>query len=123
MRLKPGPASPIVLFLRMREGAAIRALHLSTLTSFAVAQPVYALLDRQPEFLVFQNAGRAEILGLVLVLSVVLPLTLVVVERLAGLIGPRTGRRVQETFVASGVALTLLPALRTIEAVHGFTLV
>ena len=80
-------------------------------------------LGDQAEFFVFQNAGRAEILGLVVALSGAIPLALVAAERLAGLVGPRTGHRVHETIVAVGVALTMLPALRPVEAVPGIALV
>ena len=65
----------------------------------------------------------AEILGLVVALSGAIPLVLVAAGRLAGLIGPRTGHRVHETIVAVGVALTVLPALRPVEAVPGVALV
>ena len=77
----------------------------------------------QAEFFVFQNAGRAEILGLVMALSGALPLVLIAVGRLAGLVGPRTGHRVHETILAVGVALTVLPALWPVEAVPGIALV
>ena len=91
--------------------------------SFAVAQPLYDLLGDQAEFFVFQNAGRAEILGLVVVLSGAIPLVLVTAGRLASLVGPRTGHWVHETILAVGVALTVLPALRPVEAVPGVALV
>ena len=65
------------------------SLHVWVLVSFAVAQPLYDLLAIQAGFFIFHNAGRAEILGLVLVLSGLLPLVLVGAERLAGLIVAR----------------------------------
>ena len=98
-------------------------LHVWVVVSFSVAQPLYDLLGKQAEFFVFQNAGRAEILGLVVVLSGLVPLVLVAAERLASLIGPRTGRRVHVTILAVGVALTVLPALRPVEVVPGIVLV
>ena len=86
--------------------AWIGGLHVFVVVSFAVAQPLYELLAAQAEFFVFQNAGRAEILGLVAVLGVGLPLGLVVAARLAGLIaGPGAERRVHEAVVAAGVVL------------------
>ena len=99
------------------------ALHVWVVVSFAVAQPLYDLLGKQAEFFIFQNAGRAEILGLVVVLSGLAPLVLVAVVRLAGLVGPRDGRRVHQTILAVGVALTVLPALRAVEVVPGIVLV
>ena len=124
MRSKPrsalgGKPSP------RREGSWTRSLHVwvVVVASFAVAQPLYDLLGDQAEFFVFQNAGRAEILGLVVVLSGAIPLVLVTAGRLASLVGPRTGHWVHETIVAVGVALTVLPALRPVEAVPGVALV
>ena len=99
------------------------SLHVWVVVSFAVAQPLYDLLGKQAEFFVFQNAGRAEILGLVVVLSGLVPLALVAGIRLAGLAGPRTERGVHYTVMATGVALTVLPALRPVEAVPGISLV
>ena len=99
------------------------SLHVWVVSSFAVAQPLYALLAAQAEFFVFQNAGRSEILGLVFILSGALPLGLIVVEVGAGLIGAGTRRRVHQTILAAGVALTVLPVLRPIEFVSGLMLV
>ena len=106
-----------------REGPWTRSLHVWVVASFAAAQPLYDLLGKQAEFFIFQNAGRAEILGLVVVLSGAIPLVLVATERLAGLIGPRTRHRVHETILAVGVALTVLPALQPVEVVPGIALV
>ena len=99
------------------------SLHVWVVASFAVAQPLYDLLGKQAEFFIFQNAGRAEILGLVVVLSGLAPLLLIAAVRLAGLVGPRTERRVHQTILTVGVALTLLPALRPVEVVPGIVLV
>ena len=107
-----------------RRGAWTGGLHVFVVVSFAVAQPLYDLLAAQAEFFVFQNAGRAEILGLVAVLGVGIPLGLVAAGRLAGLVaGPGAERRVHEAVVATGVALTALAALRSVEAVPGVALV
>lgn len=101
----------------------VESLHVWVVASFAVAQPLYDLLGKQAEFFVFQNAGRAEILGLVVVLSGLVPLALIAGVRLAGLAGPRTERGVHYTVMAAGVALIVAPALRPIEAVPGVALV
>ena len=108
---------------RARRRPWTESLHVWVLVSFAVAQPLYDLLGTQAEFFIFQNAGRAEILVLVVALSGLLPLALVGVERLAGLVGLRTERGVHYAVVAAGVAFTVLPALRPVEAVPGIALV
>ena len=99
------------------------SLHVWVVSTFAVAQPLYALLAGQAEFFVFQNAGREEILWLVVTLSVILPLGLIAAELAAGLIGAKTRRRVHHTILAAGVALTVLPVLRPIDLVPGVGLV
>ena len=109
--------------MRRREGRWKEDLHVWVLVSFAVAQPLYDLLGTQAEFFVFQNAGRVEILVLIVALSGLLPLALVGVERLAGFVGLRTERGVHYAVVAAGVGLTALPALRPVEAVPGIALV
>jgi hypothetical protein len=60
------------------------ALHLAALTSFAVAQPLFDLLGRTPEFLAVRGATRGEIVVLALVLVLVPPLVLLAVELAAG---------------------------------------
>ena len=105
------------------ERPSTTALHIWVLVSFAVAQPLYGLLGSQAEFFIFQNAGRAEILGLVLVLSGGLPLALAAAGWLAGLVHPRIGRWFHWGLVLAGVALTVLPLLRSVEAVPGVALV
>ena len=104
-------------------GAWTRALHVFVIASFAVAQPVYDLLSRQPEFFVFQHAGPETILGLVLALSVALPLGLVAMVRLGRLAGERTERGLHGLVLAVGIGLIVLPLARSVEAVPGIALV
>jgi hypothetical protein len=59
------------------------ALHIVTLCAFAVAQPLYAVLGRNAEFLVAHHANRDTILSLVLVLSAAVPAVLVALELIA----------------------------------------
>ncbi|MEM7354270.1 MAG: sulfatase-like hydrolase/transferase [Acidobacteriota bacterium] len=90
------------------------ALHVLTLWSLAVAQPVLDLLARNAEFFVVRGSGAAEVLGLVLGLVVVLPLPLVVlgcvVHRLAGRLASRAGRLL-DVLVHSAVLAALAATL------------
>ena len=108
---------------RRSPGAWTRALHVFVIAGFAVAQPVYDLLSRQPEFFVFQHAGPGAILGLVLALSVALPLGLVAMVRLGRLVGERTERGLHGLVLAVGIGLIVLPLVRSVEAVPGVALV
>ena len=60
------------------------ALHLTALTSLAIAQPLLDLLGRTPEFFAVRGATRAEIVVFALLLVLVPPLVLLAVEALAG---------------------------------------
>ena len=79
-------------------------LHVGTLASLSLAQPVFDLLSRYPQFLVAHQAGLAEICLLVLLLCLVGPAVVVAIERLldrsAGF-----GLRVR----GSGIALFVFP--------------
>ncbi len=55
-------------------GPWAHSLHLATLFSFAVAQPLFDQIGRHPEFLVAQGIGRAGLLPFSLGLALALPL-------------------------------------------------
>ena len=46
----------------------VSILHLFTLSSFAIAQPLFDLIGKNPDFLVIHGSGPAEVVTLVLVL-------------------------------------------------------
>ena len=48
-------------------------LHIGTLTALSVAQPIYDLLNQQPQFLVSHHAGLLEILFLLFLLVLLIP--------------------------------------------------
>ena len=83
-----------------------RALHLVALTSFAVAQPLFDLLGRTPEFFAVRGATRGEIVVFALALVLVPPLVLLAVELVSG--PARAG--VHLALVAGLVALVALQA-------------
>lgn len=94
------------------------SLHVFVIVGFAVAQPLFDLLAHHAEFFVFQNASRIDIIALVVTLSLILPLGLVGVEGLSGLVSRRLRHGVHHVLLALGVALTVLPALHPLRAVH-----
>jgi hypothetical protein len=89
--------------------ARVEALHLFVLCSFAVAQPLYELLGRAPEFFVAHRAGPIAILSLALALTAGVPGLLVLVEALAARAGSRIRRHVHTTFVGALATLAMLP--------------
>jgi hypothetical protein len=92
------------------------ALHLFVLAAFAVAQPLYDLLGKSPEFFVARHAQPVDILLLVGVLSAGGPTFLVGVAWGVGRVAPAARGFVQGLFVAGGATLCALPALITIKA-------
>lgn len=88
------------------------ALHLWVLASFAVAQPTFDVLSRNPAFFVAHSAGLPELVGLTLLLVLAVPLPLILLFGLSALLGARVPTAVLVTLVGLLVALTALPPLR-----------
>ena len=88
------------------------ALHLIALFNFAVAQPVYDLLGRNPTFFIAHHPRPVDIVLMVLVLSLAAPLLLVLLELLVGVVGDRWRRGLHFGFVGVLAALILLPIFK-----------
>jgi hypothetical protein len=94
--------------------------HLAVLSSFAVAQPLFALLRESPEFLAARGALGFDVVSFAFTLIVVPPALLVAVELLAGLIDRGVRRGLHLAFVAALVALIAAPALkRSVDPADG----
>ena len=79
-------------------------LHVGTLASLSLAQPIFDLLSRYPQFPVAHRAGISQICLLVLLLCLVVPAAVVAIERLlVRSAGDRFGVR------GAGVALFVFP--------------
>lgn len=92
--------------------------HISVLWSFAVAQPLYALLGRQPEFFVAQSAGPADLIAFVLLLSLAPPLAYAAVQLAIDAFSPALRRRLHLLSVAVLFGAIALPVLKRIEGDH-----
>jgi hypothetical protein len=97
-RVSSGPgahdrASPL------RDRRWVDRLHLAGLCSLALAQPTYSLIGAHPQFLTAHAAGLAQIVFVVLGLSVGLPAVLGGITALAAAIGPRSQRAAQSALV------------------------
>ena len=96
------------------------AFHLAVLSSFALAQPLFDLISRSPEFLI---AHRVEAVGLILLVAILLlgpPVTLLFLVRLAGA-GHWGARRVVLGLAVAGLTSAFwLPALKHGPAVPGW---
>ena len=58
----------------------LRAVHLTAVWAYAVSQPIFSLLQGNPEFLVVRGATRSEVIAFALLLTLVPPLVAVACE-------------------------------------------
>ena len=96
---------------------------LFALVGFVVAQPTLDVLGKAPDFFLFRRAGRAEILVLVLAVTVLPALGLWLAEQAAGLAGERARRAVHLLMVAGLLAVLALEVGKNLTSVRGPALV
>lgn len=108
-----------------REAAPIwvRFLHLAALTALAIAQPLYDLLSRAPEFFVAHRSGPGDILLLALVVSLLVPLVGTALQWGAGLFSKRLAGVLHLLFVIALCVLLVLGVIRNLEGVGSFVIV
>jgi Sulfatase len=92
-----------------------RAAHLLGLWAVAVAQPLFDLLGRNPEFFAAHGAGRVEIVVFALALILVPPALLVGVELAAGTISNRATGGLHLGFVAALAGLVALQVAKRLD--------
>jgi hypothetical protein len=86
-------------------------LQIAGLWSLAVAQPLYAVLQRNPEFFVAYRAKLPELLALMAIISLAVPLALWALRWLAGRVWSPAGTVLQVTIVAVCAAAVASHAL------------
>src|SRR6266545_4160566 len=86
-------------------------LELFALVGFAIAQPTLDVLGKAPDFFIFRQADRADILVLVLAVTVLPALGIWLVELVAGLAGERARRSVHLLMVTGLLVLLALVLL------------
>lgn len=99
---------------RPRTPSFTAALHVFTLCSLAVAQPLYNLVGKTPEFLVVHQTRPLDLLVLVGLLTVMLPLDLVLLRCILGMLHAGVGRAVDVALVAVLCGIVALPMLKQI---------
>ena len=95
---------------------ARRGLHLLVLCSFALAQPLFDLLARNPEFFATRRSSAGEIVAFAIAVTLVPPALLLLLEALAALASARLARALHLVLVAGLVALVALPAMSRLAA-------
>ena len=94
-----------------RRELARDGLHLLVLCSFALAQPLFDLIARNPEFFATRRSSAVEIVAFAVGLTLVPPALLLAFEALAGLVSRRLRRGLHLVLVGVLVALVALPAI------------
>ncbi len=93
--------------------ARLEALHVAALCSLAVAQPIFNVVGRSPEFFVAHDASPADLLALVAFLCFGIPAGCVLLVHLAGLsCGWRWRRRAAATLIGGLAGAVALAAFR-----------
>jgi len=92
---------------------------LFALVGFAVAQPTLDVLGKAPDFFLFRQAGRGEILILVLAVTVIPAVGLWLAEQVAGLAGQRARRLVHLLMVTGLLAVIALEVGKNLTSVRG----
>jgi Sulfatase len=98
-------------------------LELFALVGFAIAQPTLDVLGKSPDFFIFRQADRAQILVLVLAVTVLPALGMWLVEQAAGLAGERARRAVHLLMVTGLLALIALEVGKNLTSLRGAALV
>ena len=107
----------------MRRELARDGLHLLVLCSFALAQPLFDLIARNPEFFATRRSSAGEIVAFAVGITLVPPALLLALEALAGLASRRLRHGLHLVLVAALVALVALPVLARLSDGPGIALV
>jgi hypothetical protein len=95
-------------------------VHLAVLWALAVAQPLFDLLGRNPEFFAARGSPPGDIVAFALLVTFVPPLALLGLEWLAGLVGPALAWAVHlalVTLLVGAIGLQVLEPSATIVAI------
>ena len=94
-----------------RRRLLVDACHLAVLNAFAVAQPLFELLGRRPEFFAVRRSEPIDLWLLAVTLCLALPLPLILLEMLAYAVHRRLQRLLHGVLCAALIAAIVLPPL------------
>ena len=103
----------------LRRQALLNGAHLTVLTTFALAQPLFDILGQNPEFFAVRGSSAAEIVVFALAVVFALPAFLVAIEVLVGLVSPRVARGLHLVFVGVLTAAIVLHVSTNRQALTG----
>jgi hypothetical protein len=99
-----------------------RGLHIAVLWALAVAQPLFDLLGRNPEFFATRGSPPGDIVAFALLVTFAVPLGLIAAEWLAGLASEAVAWALHLVYVGVLVAVIVLQAIELAGAVPAFAL-
>jgi len=103
------------------EHMGIDILHLFVLTGFAVAQPLFEVISRNPEFLIAHHAETAATLFLAGILMVAIPAVMAVMEGIFQLFGTRYRIVLHLVWISLLTGLIVSPLLIRFLPLPGYT--
>ena len=99
-----------------------RLAHLAALWAFGVSQPVFSMLQGNPEFLVVRGSSRNDVLAFALLLTFAVPLLVVLVEAVVALAWDLLANALHIAAVWCFGFLAVLQLVRMLEPEQGFAL-
>jgi hypothetical protein len=93
------------------------ALHIAALSGFAVAQPLYDVLSRNPEFFTAHQSRPLDIIALAIILSGIFPLLGIAIECIAWLFSGQVRKRVHVALAACLFILIVSPVLNRVSGI------
>jgi hypothetical protein len=93
--------------------------HLAALSAFALAQPIFDILGRNPTFFAVRGSTPTEIVLFALVVTFALPAAFLVLELAVSLLSRAAAQALHLLFVACFVSVVVLHVLTKSEAVSG----
>ncbi len=97
-----------------RQRLLIAGLHISALWSLAVAQPLFDLMHKNPDFLAARGIDGLDIVVFAVVLAFGPPFLLLAIEAVLGLAGQKPRRAFHLFCLAALVGLLVIQALKSI---------
>jgi hypothetical protein len=99
------------------KGALWNFAHLAVLSAFALAQPLFNLLGKNPEFFAARGSPQVDIITFGILVVLVPPAILLGIELLAGLVHPPLRQALHVLFIGAGFTLFAAELLK--KAIHG----
>jgi hypothetical protein len=99
--------------------ALVNGAHLTVLSAFALAQPLFDILGRNPEFFAVRGSTATQIVIFALVVLLALPAALIGVELAVSVVSRTVAQAVHLVFVSCLVAVVVLHVSTKTEALAG----